>query len=61
MYKKSLERLPEIIELYNQELSFTDIGEKVGTHRDVVKRLLLKSGIDVNKDLAEKYQKKLDK
>ncbi len=60
IYKKYQDVLPKIIELYNQELSFTDIGEQVGIHRDVVKRHLLRAGIDVDKELAERYQKKLE-
>lgn len=59
IYKKYKDVLPKIIELYNQKLSFTDIGEQVGISSDVVKRHLLKAGIEVDKELAERYQEKL--
>lgn len=60
MYQKSIDRLDKIIELFNAGETFTVIGEKVGTHRDVVKRHLIKAGIEVDKIIEERYRKKLE-
>lgn len=38
----------------------TEIESATGTHRNTIRRQLIASGIDIDKDVAESYQKKLE-
>jgi transposase len=60
LYKKSQERFEAILRFYKEGKTMTEIEQLTQTHRTTIRRQLIVSGIDVDKESEEKYKEKLE-
>ena len=60
IYKKSQERFETILQLYKEGKTMTDLEQLTQTHRNTIRRQLIASGIDVDKESEKKYKEKLE-